>query len=474
MTAGIGVEGKIIEFACELRKAGLNVTLSESVDAVLACEHLETFDLGRFKFALRSTMVKSESDFAVFESTFDNFFLGSGIFSFEHEMDGDDTEIEKPDEFIIEIRRLLTHALVGDDASALRYAAKMLALYAHNGASGAMGQGKSVSLWRGPAYYVFRALDVINFREIVSSLQVELTKGKQGGVKPVQMRLEELEANAKRFEKELFKEVKKRIARRVPGDENSARASVDKPAVRIDEVEFVGARADQIEEMRRILVGISRTLAARIDRKYKKGRGAKVDFRNTIRHSLSYGGAPFELKFKKRKRSRPDLFVLCDISGSVRNFSSFTLQLVFSLQAQFRSVRSFVFIDRIDEVTELFRLCDASEAIERAYRESRVVDGDGHSDVGRALEQFVDQFSDEISPRSSVLILSDARNNSKDPRLGAMERLRDKTDRIYWLNPEPENRWDTGDSLVSEYAPYCRSVKECRNLKQLAEFVFHL
>ncbi len=467
-----GVEGKVIEFIGELRKAGVNVTVSETIDAVRACVHLSDFDLSVFKFALRSVLIKNESELPIFDSVFNSFFIGLPLLPVDSEGSGEIHALS-PNEFASEIKQIIRRALLDGDSELLSSAAETLAMYASNGAFTAQGESGAISLSRGPGYYVFRALDLINFREMVSSLRAELAEGKRGGVMPLQMRLDELESGAEIFERELVLEVRKRVAPRSKRDDNRV-DTIEKQPLRIDEIEFTSARTDQIEEMRRLLAGISRMLAAKIARKYAKGTGGKIDFRNTLRHSVSYGGAPFDLKFKKRKRSKPDLYVLCDISGSVRNFSSFTLQLVFSLQAQFRSVRSFVFIDRIDEVTETFRLCDASEAIERAYRESRVVDGDGHSDVGRALEQFVEGFSDEISPRSTVLILSDARNNSKDPRLDAMERLKERTARIYWLNPEPQSRWDTGDSLMSEYAPYCKSVRECRNLKQLAEFVSKL
>jgi hypothetical protein len=135
-------------------------------------------------------------------------------------------------------------------------------------------------------------------------------------------------------------------------------------------------------------------------------------------------------------------------------------------------VRSFAFIDRVDEVTDYFNSYEVDEAIEQVYREALVVDGDGHSDVGRALELFYQEFHEELSPKSSVLILSDARNNNRDPRAWALEGLREKVKRVYWLNPEHKERWDTGDSIINEYTDHCYSVHECRNLKQLSEFVY--
>jgi len=202
------------------------------------------------------------------------------------------------------------------------------------------------------------------------------------------------------------------------------------------------------------------------------GRRGRVDVRNTLRHSISTGGVPLEVKYRKRIPSKPELWILCDVSGSVRTFSTFTLQLVYSLHQQFKAVRSFAFIDRVDEVTDCFSSFDVGEAVEEVYRQATVVDGDGHSDIGRALEMFDADYSRDLGPRSTVLILSDARNNARDPRAEALEVIRERSRKVFWLNPEARDRWDTGDSVIGAYAAHCDEVQECRNLKQLADFVY--
>jgi hypothetical protein len=179
-----------------------------------------------------------------------------------------------------------------------------------------------------------------------------------------------------------------------------------------------------------------------------------------------------EVKYKKRVPAKPELWILCDVSGSVRTFSTFTLQLVYSLHQQFKAVRSFAFIDRADEVTRCFDRFEIEEAIEMVYREAMVVDGDGHSDIGRALDTFLREYAPGLGPRSTVLILSDARNNARDPRAETLKGIREQARKVYWLNPESQDRWDTGDSVIGSYAMHCDSVAECRNLKQLADFVY--
>jgi len=164
--------------------------------------------------------------------------------------------------------------------------------------------------------------------------------------------------------------------------------------------------------------------------------------------------------------------VLADVSGSVATFARFTLQLVHALAGEFSTVRSFVFIDGIDEVTRLFAATDdMAAALARVHTEADVVAADGHSDYGRALESFWARWGREITPRTSVVILGDARNNYHAANAWVLADVRRRARRLWWLNPEPRSYWDTGDSIVAEYAPYCDGTFECRNLRQLEGFV---
>ncbi|MGH9281363.1 MAG: VWA domain-containing protein, partial [Acidimicrobiales bacterium] len=188
-----------------------------------------------------------------------------------------------------------------------------------------------------------------------------------------------------------------------------------------------------------------------------------------------YGGVPAEPKFKYPRPSKPEIMVIADISGSVAAFARFTLHLVYAISAQFSKVRSFVFIDGVDEVTRFFDgVEDISEAVERVNREADVVWVDGHSDYGHAFEAFWARWGDDIGPRTSVILLGDARNNYHAAHAEVVAAMRRKARHVYWLNPEPRSHWDTGDSIVSTYAEHCDGAFECRNLTQLERFVEHL
>jgi uncharacterized protein with von Willebrand factor type A (vWA) domain len=180
---------------------------------------------------------------------------------------------------------------------------------------------------------------------------------------------------------------------------------------------------------------------------------------------------PFDTRFKHRTVHKPELFILCDISGSVAAFARFTLMFVHAFQAQFSRVRSFVFVDTLDEVTHLFEHEDFLVAVDRMNQEADVVWLDGHSDYGTSLDRFWREYGHDLNPRASVLVLGDARNNYRESAAWVIKEMRKKAKRVYWLNPEPAMYWDTGDSIASEYARDADGMIEVRNLRQLEDFI---
>ena len=175
------------------------------------------------------------------------------------------------------------------------------------------------------------------------------------------------------------------------------------------------ATRSDLAAIEEIVGPLTRKLAARLAQKRRNQNRGRLDFRKTVRTSLATGGVPLDPKFKNKRPHKPELWVVCDVSGSVAAFARFTLMLVYAIQNQFSKVRSFVFIDGIDEVTDYFRATeDITEAIHRVNTEADVVWVDGHSDYGHAFEVFWERYGKDVGPKSTVLLLGDARNNKGD------------------------------------------------------------
>jgi hypothetical protein len=219
---------------------------------------------------------------------------------------------------------------------------------------------------------------------------------------------------------------------------------------------------------------LTRKLAARLARR-RRMRAGRLDFRRTMRKSLATGGVPADPQFRHPRSHRPEVWLLCDISGSMATFSRFTLQFTHAMSTHFSRLRSFAFVDTIDEVSDFFGPgVDFGSALRRVTTEAEVVWLDGHSDYGNSLETFHARYGRQLTPRTTVIITGDARNNYRPPRDRVLGDIADAARALVWLNPEPEAYWDTGDSAMSHYAAHCTSVHEVRTLRQLEEFIEEL
>ncbi len=465
-------------FVKELRAAGIPVSLTENLDAMEAVQHIPIEDREAFKYALAATMVKNNSHWRAFETVFEVYFSLRGP---EYKLVDGDSELDEmwremqemqqdgkasggggmealtPDEMM----NLLMKALMNGDQAMMRALAKQ-AVQRFAG----MEPGRPV----GGTYYLYRTLRNLDLDGMQEKL-MEASREEVGGeLTALEERLEndEYESRIEQFKKEIEAEIRRRlVADR--GAEAMAK-TLRKPLP--EDVEFMHASRDEMQALKKSLYPLTRKLAARLARKRRHGRKGPLDFRNTVRHSLSYGGVPAEPKFKYPRPAKPELIVVADISGSVAAFARFTLMLVYALQGQFSKVRSFVFIDGIDEVTDYFKNTeDIQEAIHRVNTEADVVWVDGHSDYGHAFEVFWDKWGKEIGPKTTVLLLGDARNNYHASQSWVIKNVRQKARHVYWLNPEPRSYWNTGDSIVGDYATHTDGVYECRNLRQLEAFV---
>jgi hypothetical protein len=465
-------------FVQELRNAGLPVSLTENLDAMEAVKHIPIEDREAFKFALGATMVKNSSHWRAFETVFEVYFsLRGPEYQLREDADADELWREMQEamrqgegragaggmEALTpeELAQLLLRALMEGDQGLMRALARQ-AVQRFAG----MEPGRPV----GGTYYLYRTLRNLDLDGMLDKLMDASRQEVGGELTPLEERLErdEYEDRIAKFKQEIEAEIRRRlVADR--GAEAMAK-TLRKPLP--EDVEFMHASRDEMQSLKKALYPLTRKLAARLARKRKHGRKGPLDFRNTVRHSLSYGGVPAEPKFKYPRPAKPELMVVADISGSVAAFARFTLMLVYAIQNQFSKVRSFVFIDGIDEVTDFFRATeDITDAIHRVNTEADVVWVDGHSDYGHAFEVFWERYGKDVGPKTTVLLLGDARNNYHASQSWVVKEMRHKARHVYWLNPEPRSYWNTGDSIVGEYGTHTDGVYECRNLRQLEGFV---
>jgi len=445
---------RLVGFCGALRAASVPVSVSEELDAVRALAAVELLERDQLRNGLAAALVKRPAYRRAFDVLFDLWFpLATG------DSLGAPVAGARPAE-IDGLREQLAAALRTGDPDALRRLAQQ--------AVGSLGRADAQPGRQ--SWFSYRVLRLMQPETLIAALLDGLLAGEPRGGMAEKLARTEIDAGIRGFRAEVEAEVRRRVA------EERGISAVTRNAVPtlIDQVDFLRATRDDLAALRRIVQPLARRLATRLAARRRLAHRGRLDVRRTIRASLGTGGTPVVTHHRPRRPHKPELVVLCDVSGSAAGFAHFTLLLTAALREQFSRVRAFAFVDSCDEVTRL--LGDGMElpdAVARMSREADLVAYDGHSDYGNAFEVFDDRWPDALGPNASLLILGDARNNYRSPGLPTFRRMVAVARHAYWLNPEPKAQWGAGDSIAPKYAEVVPMV-ECRNAAQLAVFVERL
>ncbi len=427
MTATDPIVDRVLRLGRTLERGGIPVGVAATVDACRAVEHLDLLDRSALREGLRATLVKEPGHREAFDAAFDRLFPARGG-------RGPTEPVEQPPT-PDDVARVVAGAdELGPMAAALV-----------DGYAGLDGEQRSEQ------HHVQRVLRAADLARMLSRARIH---DPDVAVGELRMRIDEL----KRL-------VVSDVRGRLPDDEQDA------IALDLVDIEFLTATRAELAGMRSAIEPLARKLATRLARKRRHRRGGRVNLRTTMRRSLATGGVPFDLRWHKPKPHRPDVMVLSDVSGSVADFSVFTLGLVAALSAELPHERSFIFVDAVDEITDLLRASDHRIEPWQLMRNTNVIGTDGHSHYGAVFEQFWDRYGGDLRPTTTLIVTGDARTNHRDTGDAAWRCITERCRSVYWLNPEPTSKWDTFDSEMSLYADGCSSVHEVRNLRQLVECI---
>ena len=437
-----GMAPRLLEFADELRTEGVAVGTSELLDAFQALDAVSWTSPEDFREALAATLAKSQEDRHVLDVLFDRFFfravereaIEQGLRE-ERFQGGEELDLEALRERIREAIR------AGSDGEMRDLARLAIAAF------GRQGEGSGVI-----------GVDVQRIRRTLG-----LKGEKQGAELPdpdsvPRDRLQEFERHVRR---ELERQMIERTQSLPPA----------KPLRELDRA-LPTNPAQDLSQVHKTVAQLKKRLASQGREHRGRRRSWQVDVRRTMRASLQTGGVPLDLKYRPRRPRRPELYVLCDVSTSVTSASVFFLSVLHALHDQFRKLRSFVFVERISEVTDVFERERSFEAVSRRIAtDAGVADVSGYTDYGRVWVEFLDKVVDDLDPRSTVIVLGDARTNGREPHAQVFGHVAARAGRTFWINPEPRLYWNYGDSVMSVYEPFCDGVFECWTTKQLEAFV---
>jgi uncharacterized protein with von Willebrand factor type A (vWA) domain len=457
VTRPAGFDARVVELGEALRAEGVAIGTSELNDAFGALAEVTWTHPTEFREALAATLAKSPEDRRVFDLVFERFFfraaeegaLQRGV-SESAGKGGEPSEDgitggERID--LDNLREQVLRAIRDGDEAAMRDLARLAIA-----ALGRRGQGSGVL-----------GVDVQRIRRALG-LRSEpggpVREDRPGELPDPPLTREQI----RRFEQFLRRELERGQIERMQA------LPPARPLNELDRALPSGPLQD-LAAVHRVVAQLKRRLATQGHEVKGRRRRAHVDVRRTMRASLQTGGVPVELRYRPQRPRRPELYVLCDVSTSVTSASVFFLSVLHALHDTFRKMRSFVFVERISEVTDVFARERAFKAVSDAIsKDAGVADVSGYTDYGRVWREFLERVEDDLHPRATVIVLGDARTNGRDPRADVFSRISDKAGRTFWLNPEPRLYWNYGDSVIAAYEPFCEA-HECWTTKQLEDFV---
>ncbi|MFG1664568.1 VWA domain-containing protein [Streptomyces sp. Y7] len=449
MTTQAGVAERLTSLVGALRAHGIRIGTGETVDAAQAIEALGFADRELLREGLAATLLHGAGQRPVFDPVFDLYFP-RGVGDPEQQAAGRD-----------DLRDRLAAALAADDRA-------MLGRLAVEAVDGFGGYGSSPE---SDGFSSYQTLERLRPQTLLARVRDDVRgRGASSGFAD-RLLEDEIRRRIETFRRLVAAEARRRVAERRGRDEIARRAI----APTADRVDFLFAGKAQLAELRRAVQPLARKLATRLAARRRRAARGTIDLRRTLRGSLSTGGVPMKPVLRRRRPARPELVLLCDVSGSVSGFSDFTMLLVQALHDQFSKVRVFAFVNRIDEVTGLLQrgTADPEGLSTRIEAEATLTGYHGSSDYGMALGEFAERYGDAVGPRTTVFVLGDARTNMSDPNLPAVRQIAGQARRVYWLNPEQRSSWGTGDSAAPDYAGLVE-MHECRTARQLSALVERL
>ncbi|MGI9590356.1 MAG: vWA domain-containing protein [Myxococcota bacterium] len=470
------MQQKILEFTNILRKSGIRVSTAEALDAFSALDELSVEDRGIFKDALRTTMVKRGDEVPTYDQLFDLFW--SGFYDNLREAFGEAAgglpegmDLEELMQRIAEaLQNLqgdpgelseLAKALLTADLSALEQLIRQAAEQAGT---------DRIENFLQVGFFSRRTLDQMGLEGAGDELRELVQALEEAGMSPED--IQALRGLIERLMEAARKSVRSFTERELQKQNHDYMEKFRRETLL--EKSFYHLSEEEIKRMREVVERLAQKVKNILSIRRRRLKRGKLDLHQTLRRNMSHGGIPFELIFKQRKKDRPKLVILCDVSSSVANVSRFMLQFVYSLQEAFTKIRSFVFVAELGEVTQLFQDDDINGAIEKALDGGDVINVYTRSNFGYAFHHFWQNHLSAIDKKTTVLILGDARNNYNDPRAWCLRDIQNKAKNVLWLNPESPSAWGFGDSVMDKYLPATDIAEECRNLKQLSGMIDRL
>jgi len=468
------VQKKILEFTHILRKSGIRVSTAETLDALAALDEITLDDRSLFRDTLRATMVKRGEEVRSFDDLFELFW--SGFYdNLRDAFDGTAAGLAAAgtdlDDLLRQIAAILQRVEGGlgglSDLARALLSADLTQLESLIRQAGERAGVERVENFLQVGFFSRRTAEQLGLDGAGEELRDLAARLEAAGMSADQVAA--LRALIDGLMEAARRSVRAFIERELQKQSHDYMEKFRRETLL--ERSFYHLTEEEVRKMREVVERLAQRVKNILSIRRRRLKRGKLDLHQTLRRNMSHGGIPFERIFKQRRKDRPKLVILTDVSSSVANVSRFMLQFVYALQEAFTKIRSFVFVAELGDVTPLFEEADVNEAIEAALDGGDVINVYTRSNFGYAFHQFWQHHLSSIDNKTTVLILGDARNNYNDPRAWCLREIHDKAKNVVWLNPESPSAWGFGDSVMNDYLPHCDIAEECRNLRQLSRVI---
>ena len=450
---------QLLAFVQYLRGKKIPVSPADTLDAIEVAELVGYQNRSLLKNGLAAALAKSRHELSVFESAFDDYFQPipeRPLASVQSDIQPDGSPTDAPEQAphtdpvaqgedpLDGLRgNSLFDALESRDESALSVAIETAA---------AEAKVEEISLFTQRGQYVRKILDALG-DEALRDAAIEFEQSEPAAFEAVQALREQLRER-----------VRDRVERAYLI--HASAATEDLLDESLSKLKLGNVDHSQMARLKRLMDRMARKLAARHGRRRRRYRRGKLHVGETVRRAIPTDGIPFNPRWRKIERKRPQIMAICDVSGSVAAYAKFLLMFLYALQDVLPRTRSFAFSAALGEVSDLFATLPVEEAIERVNLKYG-----GATDYGRALQDFSELALAEVNSATTVIVLGDARNNQADPRLDLLGEIKARARQLIWLNPESSRLWGTGDSEMLLVKRHCHLAKECNNLNQLERII---
>ena len=476
------VDKTLVDFVKALRNADLKVSPAETLEA-MQCMNLVGYQDRRFlKDSLSMVLAKTTDEKAAFDTCFNRFFTADKFRQAMNDELDDDDQGGDADDF-------------DSDAEGNQPAGK-------GGQGGGKGGGESEASEDVTALLPTSALGKLLLQGSRAELMIQIAEAgrevevnkivvftQKGlftrkimdamGLKGLQDEIGELQNQNAKPEQQLagrLKVARDQLRERVRDHvERQFFLHADEQGKQLREellkkVKLSSLEKRNFKDVQEIVLKMAKKLIAIHSKRRKTYKRGQLDVRKTLRHNMQYDGMFFDLRWKASKVDRPKVMCICDVSGSVSNYSRFLLMFLYSLASILPKARSFAFSSDLGEVTKLFEESSLEDALSKTMRDY----GNGSTDYGRMFQDFKSHCMDDVNNKTTIIILGDARNNYGDARSEILREMYDKAKRVIWLNPEPRSSWAVGDSEMKKYTAACHQTEVCNSLQHLERVVSNL